>query len=86
MTSRHLRTLSPPCNVRDMALAPRRHTPADDPSDSPSRSGRSIVGVTFWAWLWGIAGALLAVPMLAEFKIVCDEIKPLAPVGEFLGP
>ncbi len=45
-----------------------------------------FVGVTFWGWLWGIAGALLAVPMLAAFKILCDEIKPLATVGEFLGP
>ena len=45
-----------------------------------------FVGVTFWAWLWGIGGALLAVPMLATFKILCDEIEPLAPIGEFLGP
>jgi predicted PurR-regulated permease PerM len=45
-----------------------------------------FVGVTFWGWLWGIGGALLAVPMLATFKIICDEIKPLAPVAEFLEP
>jgi len=45
-----------------------------------------FLAVTFWGWLWGIAGALLAVPMLATLKIFCDEIKPLAAVGEFLGP
>lgn len=45
-----------------------------------------FVSVTFWAWMWGIGGALLAVPMLAAFKILCDEIKPLAPISEFLGP
>jgi len=45
-----------------------------------------FVSVTFWGWLWGIAGVLLAVPMLATLKILCDEIEPLAGVGEFLGP
>jgi predicted PurR-regulated permease PerM len=44
-----------------------------------------FVGLTFWGWLWGIPGALLAVPMLAMFKIFCDHIEPLAPIGEFLG-
>ena len=29
--------------------------------------------------------ALLAVPMLATFKILCDHLEPLAPIGEFLG-
>jgi len=44
-----------------------------------------FVGLTFWGWLWGIPGALLAVPMLVMFKIFCDHIEPLAPVAEFLG-
>ena len=43
-----------------------------------------FVSVIFWGWLWGIPGALLAVPLLAVFKIVCDNIEILAPVGEFL--
>ena len=29
--------------------------------------------------------ALLAVPLLATFKIFCDHIESLAAVGEFLG-
>jgi predicted PurR-regulated permease PerM len=45
-----------------------------------------FIGVLFWGWLWGIVGSLLAVPILATFKIVCDHIEGLAPVGEFLGP
>src|SRR6266404_3930015 len=45
-----------------------------------------FLAVTFWGWLWGIGGALLAVPMLATLKIFCDEIKPLGAVAEFLGP
>lgn len=44
-----------------------------------------FLSLTFWGWIWGIAGALLAVPLLAMFKIFCDHIEPLAPVGEFLG-
>ena len=44
-----------------------------------------FLGLSFWGWLWGIPGALLAVPMLAMFKIFCDHIEPLAPIGEFLG-
>lgn len=44
-----------------------------------------FVALIFWGWMWGIAGALLAVPMLATFKIFCDQIEPLTPLGEFLG-
>lgn len=44
-----------------------------------------FLGLIFWGWMWGIAGALLAVPLLATFKIFCDHIEPLAPIGEFLG-
>ena len=40
----------------------------------------------FWAWLWGIPGASMAVPLLAILKIICDHIKPLAAIAEFLGP
>jgi hypothetical protein len=31
------------------------------------------------------AGTLLAVPLLATFKIFCDRIEPLRRVGSFLG-
>lgn len=44
-----------------------------------------FVGLVFWGWLWGIPGALIAVPLLAMFKILCDHIEPLSPIGEFLG-
>lgn len=35
-------------------------------------------------WLWGVPGALLAVPMLAALKILCDHVDALGPVGKFL--
>lgn len=41
--------------------------------------------VLFWGWLWGIAGALLAVPILAVTKILCDATPPLRTVGALLG-
>jgi predicted PurR-regulated permease PerM len=44
-----------------------------------------IVSLVFWYWIWGIPGALLAVPLLATFKIVCDRIEPLMPLGHFVG-
>lgn len=44
-----------------------------------------FVGLAFWFWIWGVAGAFIGVPLLAIFKIVCDNIESLAPVGEFLG-
>jgi predicted PurR-regulated permease PerM len=44
-----------------------------------------FLGLTFWGWLWGITGAVLAVPIMVVFKIFCDHSEPLAPVGELLG-
>jgi len=44
-----------------------------------------FIWLIFWAWMWGIVGAILAFPMLTIFKILCDHIQPLAPIGEFLG-
>jgi predicted PurR-regulated permease PerM len=44
-----------------------------------------FVGVLFWGWIWGVMGAILAVPILAAFKIVCDHVEGLTPIGELLG-
>jgi predicted PurR-regulated permease PerM len=44
-----------------------------------------IISLIFWYWMWGIAGALLAVPLLATIKIICDRIRPLMALGHFLG-
>jgi predicted PurR-regulated permease PerM len=43
-----------------------------------------LLSLTFWGWLWGIAGIILAVPILAAFKIFCAHIEPMAPIAEFL--
>jgi predicted PurR-regulated permease PerM len=44
-----------------------------------------LLGLLFWGWIWGIPGALLAVPLLVTFKILCDNLKALQPIGELLG-
>ncbi|HSA80708.1 MAG TPA: AI-2E family transporter [Geminicoccaceae bacterium] len=44
-----------------------------------------FLALIVWTWLWGVAGALLAVPLLATFKICCDHIEPLQPIGTMLG-
>jgi predicted PurR-regulated permease PerM len=44
-----------------------------------------FLGLTFWGWLWGITGAVLAVPIMVVLKIFCDHSEALAPIGEFLG-
>jgi predicted PurR-regulated permease PerM len=43
-----------------------------------------LLSLTFWGWMWGIVGIILAVPILAAFKIFCAHIKPLEPLAEFL--
>lgn len=44
-----------------------------------------FLGLFFWGWIWGVAGALLAVPLLISIKILCDHLEPLEPIGELLG-
>ncbi|HEY0419430.1 MAG TPA: AI-2E family transporter [Acetobacteraceae bacterium] len=44
-----------------------------------------IMALFFWDWLWGVPGAILAVPVLATAKIVCDRIPALMPFGHLLG-
>lgn len=59
---------------------------------TPSILGRRLtlnpvvifISLMFWTWLWGMPGALLAVPLLMTFKIFCDHLRPLASIGEFL--
>jgi predicted PurR-regulated permease PerM len=40
--------------------------------------------VVLWGWLWGIPGALVAVPFLVVFKVICEHFDQLYLVGNFL--
>lgn len=40
-----------------------------------------FVWLLFWGWLWGVAGAIVAVPMLMLIKLTCEKslfLKPIA--------
>jgi predicted PurR-regulated permease PerM len=43
-----------------------------------------ILSLVFWFWMWGVIGAILAVPMLAILKIISDRLRPLKALGHFL--
>lgn len=43
-----------------------------------------FIAIMLWGWLWGIVGVLLAVPLLASFKIICERVESLNPIAEFL--
>src|SRR5437667_5640635 len=43
------------------------------------------IALMFWGWLWGGIGLILAVPITAALKAICDNIEPLKPLGEWLG-
>lgn len=43
-----------------------------------------VLSLVFWFWMWGVPGAILAVPMLAILKIVCDRLRTFKALGHFL--
>jgi predicted PurR-regulated permease PerM len=43
-----------------------------------------IVSLIFWYWMWGVPGAILAVPVLGMVKIICDGIRPWAALGHLI--
>jgi len=43
-----------------------------------------FVSIIFWGWLWGVAGALLAAPLVAVASIIGERIPSLNPLAEFL--
>ena len=43
-----------------------------------------FVGLLFWSWVWGITGAVLAVPLTVLIKVIADRVEPLEPLGVIL--
>jgi predicted PurR-regulated permease PerM len=43
-----------------------------------------FVSLIFWAWLWGVPGILLSVPILVSIKVICDRVPALSSVSELL--
>jgi AI-2 transport protein TqsA len=43
-----------------------------------------LFSLFFWAWLWGVPGMILAVPLMAVVKIVCNNVPSLEFVAELM--
>jgi len=43
-----------------------------------------FLSVAIWAWLWGIVGALMAVPILVVVKVLADHVESWKIFGDFL--
>jgi predicted PurR-regulated permease PerM len=44
-----------------------------------------FISLLFWAWLWGIWGMLLSIPIIVIVKVVSQHVEQLQPVAELLG-
>ncbi len=44
-----------------------------------------ILVVSFWIWLWGHIGGVVALPLLIMFKVICDHTPPLRVIGALIG-
>jgi predicted PurR-regulated permease PerM len=42
------------------------------------------VSLLFWGWVWGGMGLLLAIPITATLRVVCDHTDSLKPIGRWL--
>jgi predicted PurR-regulated permease PerM len=40
-----------------------------------------LLALIFWGWLWGPWGMVLAVPITATIRIVCENVRPLQPLA-----
>ncbi len=59
----------------------------------PAIVGRSVhlnplavtISLLFWGWLWGAFGLILAIPVTATLKVICDHVPGWQPWGQWLG-
>jgi predicted PurR-regulated permease PerM len=42
------------------------------------------IALLFWGWVWGGMGLLLAIPVTAALRVVCDHTESLRPMGRWL--
>ncbi|HEY2389629.1 MAG TPA: AI-2E family transporter [Candidatus Angelobacter sp.] len=43
------------------------------------------ISLLIWGFIWGAMGLILAVPIMAAVKIVCDHMTALRPIGDWMG-
>lgn len=44
-----------------------------------------LLSLFLWGWLWGVAGMLMAVPLVVALKVSFDHIEELRPLARMLG-
>lgn len=53
------------------------------------RAHLNIIAVTIalllWGWMWGAIGLILAIPITAAIKVICDHVPGYQTLGEWLG-
>jgi predicted PurR-regulated permease PerM len=42
------------------------------------------VSLLFWGWVWGGMGLLLAIPITATLRVICDHTESMRPIGRWL--
>ncbi len=42
------------------------------------------VSLLFWGWLWGGMGLILAIPITAVIKVICDHVEGCEPIGRWM--
>jgi predicted PurR-regulated permease PerM len=42
------------------------------------------LSLLFWGWLWGPMGLILAIPITAVLKVICDHVEGWQPIGRWL--
>jgi predicted PurR-regulated permease PerM len=42
------------------------------------------VALLFWGWVWGGMGLVLAIPITATLRVICDHTESWKPIGRWL--
>ena len=50
----------------------------------PLNAAALFLGLMFFGWMWGITGAVLAVPLTVMVQVVCARIPAVQPFAVFL--
>jgi predicted PurR-regulated permease PerM len=45
----------------------------------------ATLALLFWGWMWGAIGLILAIPVTAAIKVVCDHVPSWRPAARWLG-